>query len=864
MNGEAPTQFAFGSFQLDSGNARLSRGGETVPLTPKAFDTLHYLAQHPDQLVTKDELLKAIWPDVIVGDASVKVCIREIRKALDDDAQQPKYIETVHRRGYRFIAKTRAPLPSAKEEAPAILVGRDEELHWLLERFEKAAGGARQTVFITGRPGSGKTALIEAFQNRVKPIATIAVGHCFEQFGTSEPYLPVWEALERLDPAAFRAGECAPVGLVGGTHGSSTRLLRDIVDCVERAASDRPVVLVHEDMQWADNSTHDVISSLARRRSPAKLMLICTYRHDEVLDPAHPLRVITRELLDRRLAEARPLIALSESAVADFVAQRAAHAPPAKLIAALHQRTGGHPLFLVQIVDELIGQGMLAGSELPVDAIDRLKTLVPASVVEMIDAQIESLEPAQRQMLERGAVAGVEFSAAAIVDESGSDAIVIAERVCEELSRRHRFLELRGVAEWPDGTVASAYRFAHELYHHVVHARIPAARRVQFHKAIGERLENAWADRAGEKAAELAVHFEQARDWPRAVLHLRRAAESASRQYAHREAIDYLRRAMTAVERLPEDERREHELPLLMSLAVNLQVTKGYAAPEIAALHERAYALSHAPGARRDMRVLFPVLWGMWVYQKVRSDLPLAQEIANELLSLADQENDDGLRLQAIQALAVTALCQGKFAETVTQMERAEKLYDPKKHSSNVRAFGQDPGVATFAFGALALCLVGECDRAIEMSGRAIGLARELKQPSSLALALQFAAMMHQVRGDAREAAKSAAEALELSTSEGYSFWSAGSAIVLGWARVAQSGDESGIDEIRKGLAAWLATGSRTYHEYFLGLLADALVRVGRDDEGKRVLDDALKAVEETGERLYEPQLRELQAKPQA
>ncbi len=856
MDGTTPTQFAFGAFQLDSGNARLSRGNETIPLTPKAFDALRYLAGHPDQLVTKDELLKAVWPDVIVGDASVKVCIREIRKALDDDAQQPKYIETVHRRGYRFIAKTGAPLPSLKEESAAILVGRDEELDWLLERFAKAANGARQTVFVTGRPGSGKTALIDALQSRVKPNATSAVGHCFEQFGTSEPYLPVWEALEQLNSAPARSKQESSMAPV---LGSSSRLLRDVTERVERAANDRAVLLVLEDLQWADYSTLDVISSLARRRTTARLMLVCTYRHDEVLDAAHPLRVMTRELLDRRLAEARPLIALSESAVAQFVAQRGAQAAPAKVIAALHQRTGGHPLFLVQIVDELIGQGLLASSEVSAQALERLKTLVPASLMDMIGAQIEALEPEQREMLERGAVAGVEFSAAAIVDAGDRDAILAAERVCEELLRRHRFLEARGTVEWPNGTVASGYRFVHELYHHVVLARIPAARRVHLHQAIGQRLENAWGDRAGEKAAELAVHFEQARDWPRAVQHLRRAAESASKQYAHREAIDYLRRAITALERLSDEERREHELPLLMSLAVNLQVTKGYAAPEVADLHERAYALSHASGVRRDIRVLYPVLWGMWVYHKVRSDLPLAQEIANELLSLADQENDDGLRLQAMQALAVTALCQGRFAETIAQAERARKLYDAKKHGSNVRAFGQDPGVATLAFGALALCLTGEADRAIEMSGEAIGLARELHQPSSLALALQFAAMMHQCRGDAREAETAAGEAMELSTNEGYSFWRAGSMIVCGWARAAQSRDESAVREIRDGLKAWLATGSRTYHEYFLGLLADALLHLGREDEAKRVVDEALIAVEETGERLFEPQLRELE-----
>src|SRR5436190_23534958 len=97
-------EILFGPYRLDAPNARLTRGGRSVALTPKAFDVLHHLASRPQRLVTKDELLSAVWPDVIVSDASVKVCVREIRKALDDGAKAPTYVETVHRRGYRFIA----------------------------------------------------------------------------------------------------------------------------------------------------------------------------------------------------------------------------------------------------------------------------------------------------------------------------------------------------------------------------------------------------------------------------------------------------------------------------------------------------------------------------------------------------------------------------------------------------------------------------------------------------------------------------------------------------------------------------------------------------------------------------------------
>src|SRR5687768_17245790 len=195
--GSKPT-VAFGSFQLDPADARLLRDGRPVPLTPKAFDVLHFLVQRPDRLVTKEELLSAVWPDVIVTDASIKVCVREIRKALGDESKTPQYVETVHRRGYRFIAPVQGslrnisdPVPSqapaarvatAPDVSPAArhpLVGRDAENSQLVGRYRLAANGERQVVFVAGGPGTGKTALVESFvTTAASQGAVVLVGRC--------------------------------------------------------------------------------------------------------------------------------------------------------------------------------------------------------------------------------------------------------------------------------------------------------------------------------------------------------------------------------------------------------------------------------------------------------------------------------------------------------------------------------------------------------------------------------------------------------------------------------------------------------------------------------------------------------------
>jgi adenylate cyclase len=410
------------------------------------------------------------------------------------------------------------------------------------------------------------------------------------------------------------------------------------------------------------------------------------------------------------------------------------------------------------------------------------------------------------------------------------------------------------------------------MYHHVVYEQIPVGRRIQLHKLMGLRIENIWAGRAPEEAASLAMHFESGRDWGRAVKYLRQAADAAGRQYAHREAVHYLRRALAALERLSEAERAEHELSILMALGVNLQVTSGFASPEVAELHARAYALCSSSGAAdaAHLRTNFEVLWGIWLFHKVRSELSISAQMVDRLLEMAKRADDSALLLQAHQAMCVTHLCLGNPTVTVDHMQQAADIYDPERHAVNTERFGQDPGVATLAFGAVALMLMGQDQEAMMASQHALELAHQSNQPSTSALAMHFAAMLHQFRGDAGATEQWAQSSVELSSNEGFSFWLAGGTVLRGWAWVARcagrgTGEavmaEAGLAEIRRGLEAWLATGSRTYHTYYLGLLADALLRLKRPGEALAVLGEAIAAARALPEGLYEAELHRLKGR---
>lgn len=206
----------FGPFRLELTKKRLWRGEQERELRPMAVAVLRYLAERPGQLVGKEELLKQVWAGTIVTKTALKVCVREIRQALDDEVSAPRYIETVGRLGYRFIAPltTAAPpvqslrfkvqgsesAPAPSPQSSALIVGRKTELDQLHSWLEQALRGTRWVVFITGEPGVGKTTVVDLFLERIRAGGEVRIGRgqCVEQYGQGEAYLPVLEALGQV------------------------------------------------------------------------------------------------------------------------------------------------------------------------------------------------------------------------------------------------------------------------------------------------------------------------------------------------------------------------------------------------------------------------------------------------------------------------------------------------------------------------------------------------------------------------------------------------------------------------------------------------------------------------------------------
>jgi DNA-binding winged helix-turn-helix (wHTH) protein len=597
----------FHSFRLDTVNLCLWRkrgtgDDERIRLTPKAFALLRYLADHAGRLVTQDELLNALWPDTFVQPEVLKSHILDIRKALGDRPKNPQFIETLPRRGYQFIAPVRdASTQPFTELGLAVglsslkLVGRSSQIAELWNCLQKTFGNQRQIVFITGEAGIGKTALADEFQRQVRldvPGLRIARGQCVEGYGGKEAYYPILEALGQLcqgsegEPVVQILTTQAPTWLVqfpafvsskqremlhreilGATR---ERMLREIGETLETITSEKPLVLVLEDMQWADPSTLDLISALARRRQSAKLILIGTYRPVDIVLSDHPLEALKRALLIHRLCREIALKPLEEAEVAEYLASESEGAAvPEGFARLIYRHTEGNPLFMVAVLEHMQVRGLIAVENgtwqirVPLDKID---LEAPESLRQMIEVQIERLSEEERRVLEVASVTGALFTSPVRATAADTDPEGF-EDLCEGLARRHQIVRSVDSQEFPDGTTSARYEFVHALYREVLYQRLSPERRARIHLRVGERLEALYAQRPGDAAPELAQHFEQGGDWLRAIKYLQLAADTAGRRIEPRQAADILDHSLKLVKKLPDEERAEHETTILDRLA---------------------------------------------------------------------------------------------------------------------------------------------------------------------------------------------------------------------------------------------------------------------------------------------------------
>ena len=766
-------------------------------------------------------------------------------------------------------------------DLPAGFVGRENALSRMQSWFAKAREGECQVVFVTGEAGIGKTTLLEAFERSVasKPNVRICSGQCLAQYGTSEAYLPVLDAISQLcreDPWVVDVLRVhAPTWLMqlpsvvtpsdrelfGRETASTTRerMLREMGETLDALTARATLVLVLEDLHWSDFSTLDLISYLAHQRRAAHLMLVGTYRPTELIASGHPLKTVKQELVAKQLCDELQLEELTEVAVGQHLAAKfPGNRFPGALATIIHERTEGNPLFMVNTIEHLIAERLIEPHEQGwqlTASIDTVTVGVPDSVRHLIDNQFDRLDAHDQRIVEAASVAGTEFSVAAVSAVLGDDLEDVETR-CDELSSRHQFIKYSGSQLLPNAQSVSRFRFVHAVYQQVLYERMSASRRVHAHRRIGQCGEEVYGERTNEIAAELAMHFEQATDYRRAARYLHQAAVNALRRSAYREAILLSRRGLELLARLPDtDEDARQQLGLQITLGVPLIATEGYAASEVGSVYLKARELCQRFEPTPE---LSQVLWGLWTFHAVRAELSTALGIANEFLQLAERGTYAGVALRGHWTMEITCTHQGRFRLALEHFERALSLYGSDQERNDVLIDALDAGIAVRGFAGWSRWFIGEPDRALVPIQEAVALARHRSEPHGLAHALAFAAVFHQLRRERPTAQQYADEAIALSAEHGLPLYQAMARIVRGWALIGQGNDEQAAEEVRQGLAAWRSTGAQLMGPHFLALLAEGSAPTRRDDPGLRLLDEALALSESTGERYYQAELYRL------
>jgi len=405
----------------------------------------------------------------------------------------------------------------------------------------------------------------------------------------------------------------------------------------------------------------------------------------------------------------------------------------------------------------------------------------------------------------------------------------------ETLSRREQFVTANGASKWPDGTVASSFRFHHALCGEVLYEGIPAGRRVELHRRIAEREEKAHGERAGEIAAELAHHYSRANDRNKAIEYFQIAAERCAMVEAERHYMT----ALKLLDELPEAaERDRRELALQLAVGLASMAVKGWAAPEVERAYARGRKLSEQLG---ELAQLFGILYGLWVNHLERLEFRSAYRIAEELLLRAENTGDSTLLLQAHQAFGVTAHRMGRFQRASEHLETALSLCGARR----LRPLGVDMEVVCRSELSWTLWFLGYPDHALKMSHGAIEVARALSDPFSLIFAEIFLCYVQHHRREVRALQETSERVISICAEHGFAYGLAHASVLHGAAMTERGRGVEGLEQLQRGFAAHRAAGAEANRSEFLCWLGEAYCATGRLDEALYTLNNALGVAKE-------------------
>jgi class 3 adenylate cyclase/predicted ATPase len=813
-------------------------------------------------------------PDTVLMSGSTQRIVRNAVKALDIGTHALKGITApvrVHQVVERIDIAT--ALGSAAQRDLASLVGREREFSTLVEAWRDARRGSGRTVLLSGEPGIGKSRLVAALQRIASDEGGGVLAFRCSSYHAHTVLHPVIEYLQRLlefrrdEPAANKLtrlaelvraaelpeepvvplfaellslpldGRFAPVNLTPERLRQRTQ--EWLVAWFLRRASKQALVVVVEDLHWADPSTLDLLG-LLDQSSSATLMSLVTFR-PEFRSPWKPRPSHRHVNLER----------LSRSDVDAMVRKLAGgKALPTVVVDQIANKTDGVPLFVEEVTKLLLESGLLQERHNRFELTGPLPAFaVPTTLHDSLMARLDKLV-APRQIAQLGATLGREFThelmghVATLACELSEDELRDGLRQLVEAE----ILVQAGAAPW------ATYSFRHALIQDVAYQSLLKTTRVHYHTHVAAVLASRFPEIGEAQPELLAHHYSCAGLAEPAVQYWQHAGERALQRSAYLEGIAHLERALELVTELPESERTGIEIRLQITLGMPLAATKGYSSPEVEHAYGRARALCHQLG-KSDQ--LFDALYGLWRFYLLRADYDNSRELAIELLALIEGDENSLRRVETHRALGSTLFYMGELESALQHID--EVIGD--EEAAHVQSLGIDVVdilVACRSYRSWLLWLLGEPENAVAEATTAIARARAIDHPFSISFSLCFASWLHQFLGDTRASRAFADEALRISGDQGFGFWVGWATVMLGYGDTELGASDEGILRMRAGLDAWCATGSRLGQSYFLALLSQASAKRGRLEDASQALDEAQAFADQTNERWWQPELHRL------
>lgn len=751
------------------------------------------------------------------------------------------------------------------------MVGREQEVGLLLDRWEHVKDGRGHVVFLSGEPGIGKSRLVQVFETHIASEPHLRLkGRCSpyhqnsalhpvteflqgalrvgdgsgeEKLGRVEETLresglPVAEAVPFLAPLLglpLPETRYPPQTLSAERH--RKRTLETVLALLLELTARQPVLVILEDLHWVDPSTLEWLGLLVEQAPTARLFALLTARPD-FLSPWGSRTDFTPLTLSRLRRE-------QIEALVRTVAGGKALPPP--VVEQVVSKTDGVPLFIEELTKMVLESGLLQEREERYELAGPLPPLaIPATLQDSLMARLDRLATV-KAVAQLAATIGRSFPYALLGAVSALDDAALRRELAKLVDAE--LLYQRGLP--PQAT----YTFKHALIQDAAYHALLKSTRQQYHQRIVQALEAKFPEMVRTQPELLAHHSTEAGLGAQAIPYWQRAGQRALERSANLEAISHLARGIELTSRLQDSPERAHqELALQLLIGPALMHAKGMAAPEVGETYARARELSRQV---EDSSQRSAVLWGLWNFYLVKADLRTARELSEELLTLAMRVQGEALLLGAHRAVGITHFYLGELASARMHLEQGIVLYDRQQHGGYA-VNEDDPGVACRSFLSCSLWLLGQVEEALQRLRETVALARVVGHPPTLVYALYYAARVYHLRRDSSASQELMHELIALSREHGFAQRLATGAIQEGWTKVERGAAPEGIAQMSQSLAAYRAIGGELGRPFFLGMLAEAYGKTGQMEAGLAALSEAMSVARDHGERWWEAELSRL------